>query len=65
MVALVSTYRYEGSQINDVAVRLEATKLGITINRQGYKKKLFKDEEIVRILATRSKPQLKVIFKCY
>ena len=65
LVALVSTYRYEGSRISDVAVRSEAVKLGITINRQGYKKKLFKDEEIVRILATRSKPQLKVIFKCY
>ena len=33
LVALVSTYRYEGSQISDVAVRSEAVKLGITINR--------------------------------
>ncbi|KAL6327984.1 hypothetical protein AAG906_031328 [Vitis piasezkii] len=65
LVALVSTYRYEGSRISDVAVRSEAVKLGITINRQGYKKKLFKDEEIVRILATRSKPRLKNVFKCY
>ncbi|KAL6326133.1 hypothetical protein AAG906_001008 [Vitis piasezkii] len=65
LVALVSTYRYEGSRINDVAVRAEAIKLGITINRHGDKKKLFKDEEIVRILATRSKPHLKAVFKCY
>ncbi|KAL6327962.1 hypothetical protein AAG906_031306 [Vitis piasezkii] len=65
LVALVSTYRYEGSRINDVAVRSEAIKLGITINRHGDKKKLFKDEEIVRILATRSKPHLKAVFKCY
>ncbi|KAL6327983.1 hypothetical protein AAG906_031327 [Vitis piasezkii] len=65
LVALVSTYRYEGSRINDVAVRSEAIKLGIAINRYGEKKKLFKDEETVRILATRSKPHLKAIFKCY
>ena len=65
LVALVSTYKYEGSRINDVAVRSEAIKLGITINRHGEKKKLFKDEETVRILATGSKPHLKVVFKCY
>ncbi|KAL6327949.1 hypothetical protein AAG906_031293 [Vitis piasezkii] len=65
LVALLSAYRYEGSQINDVAVRSEAIKLGITINRHGDKKKLFKDEDIVRILATRSKPHLKAVFKCY
>ena len=65
LVALVSTYRYEGSWINDVAVRSEAIKLGISINRYGEKKKLFKDEETIRILATRSKPHLKAIFKCY
>ena len=48
-----------------MAVRSEAIKLGITINRHGEKKKLFKDEETVRILATGSKPHLKVVFKCY
>ncbi|XP_034705555.1 annexin D4-like [Vitis riparia] len=65
LVALVSTYRYEGSRINDVVVRAEAMKLGMIINRHFDKKKLFKDEETVRILATRSKPHLKTVFKCY
>ncbi|KAL6326128.1 hypothetical protein AAG906_001003 [Vitis piasezkii] len=65
-------YQSSGESIEeDVASRVEgierlkATKLGITINRHGDKNKLFKDEETVRILATRSKPHLKAIFKCY
>ena len=48
-----------------MAVRSKAIKLGIIINRHGDKKKLVKDEEIVRILATRSKPHLKAVFKGY
>ncbi|RVW14259.1 hypothetical protein CK203_113117 [Vitis vinifera] len=59
--------RVEGieRQVSTTFIRSEAIKLGISINRYGEKKKLFKDEETVRILATRSKPHLKAIFKCY
>ncbi|WKA02134.1 hypothetical protein VitviT2T_020357 [Vitis vinifera] len=64
LVALVSSYRYEGSQKNDVAIESDAQKLNKAI-RNGDKTMLIKDEEIVRILTTRSKPHLVEVFKCY
>ncbi|KAL6326057.1 hypothetical protein AAG906_000932 [Vitis piasezkii] len=54
----------EGSRKNDVAIESNAQKLNKAI-RNGDKTMLIKDEEIVRILTTRSKPHLEVVFKCY
>ncbi|XP_003634957.2 annexin D4-like [Vitis vinifera] len=64
LVALVSSYRYEGSRKNDVAIESDAQKLNKAI-RNGDKTMLIKDEEIVRILTTRSKSHLVEVFKCY
>ena len=64
LVALVSSYRYEGSRKNDAAIESDAQKLNKAV-RNGDKTMLIKDEEIVRILTTRSKPHLKEVFKCY
>ncbi|KAL6327978.1 hypothetical protein AAG906_031322 [Vitis piasezkii] len=64
LVALGSSYRYEGSRMNDVAIESDAQKLNKAI-RNGDKTMLIKDEEIVRILTTRSKPHLEAVFKCY
>ncbi|XP_034704051.1 annexin D4-like [Vitis riparia] len=62
-----SSYELLGARkaYQSLYVRSKAIKLGITNNRHGDKKKLFKDEEIVRILATKSKPYLKAVFKGY
>ncbi|KAL6319141.1 hypothetical protein AAG906_011222 [Vitis piasezkii] len=64
LVALVSSYRYEGSRKNDAAIESDAQKLNKAV-RNGDKTMLIKDEEIVRILTTRSKPHLNEVFKCY
>ena len=64
LVALVSSYRYEGSRKNDAAIESDAQKLNKAI-RNGDKMALIKDEEIVRNLTTKSKPHLEAVFKCY
>ncbi|KAL6327958.1 hypothetical protein AAG906_031302 [Vitis piasezkii] len=64
LVALVSSYRYDGSKTNDRAIKLDAQKLEKAISI-GDKKQLIKDEEIVRILTTRSKIHLMAVIKCY
>ena len=50
--------------MNDVAIESDAQKLNKAI-RNGDKTMLVKDEEIVRILTTRSKSHLVEVFKCY
>ena len=64
LVALVSSYRYDGSKTNDRAIKLDAQKLEKATSI-GDKKQLIKDEEIVRILTTRSKIHLIAVIKCY
>ncbi|RVW31939.1 Annexin D4 [Vitis vinifera] len=64
LVALVSSYRYDGSKTNDRAIKLDTQKLKKSISI-GDKKQLIKDEEIVRILTTRSKIHLMAVIKCY
>ncbi|XP_002265896.3 annexin D4 isoform X1 [Vitis vinifera] len=64
LVALVSSYRYDGSKTNDQAIKLDTQKLEKAISI-GDKKQLIKDEEIVRILTTRSKIHLIAVIKCY
>jgi hypothetical protein len=61
LVALVSAYRYEGSKLRDDAAKSEAkTLFNVIING-----KPIEDDEVIRILTTRSKPHLQAIYKHY
>ncbi|CAO2816178.1 unnamed protein product [Amaranthus hypochondriacus] len=61
LVALVSAYRYEGSRVHDATAKSEAEFL-----HHAVKNNLpIEDEEVVRILSTRSKLHLKAVFAHY
>ncbi|KAG9443692.1 hypothetical protein H6P81_015032 [Aristolochia fimbriata] len=60
-VALVSSYRYEGPWVNPELAISEAKTLGKAIKEPGA----ILNEEVVRILSTRSKKQLKLTFDQY
>ncbi|KAK4339527.1 hypothetical protein RND71_040989 [Anisodus tanguticus] len=63
LVALVSSYRYEGPRVNEDLAKSEAK---VFVNAlKDAKKNLIEDEEIVRILSTRSKLHLKAIYSHY
>lgn len=64
LVALVSSYRYEGLQVNVRMARSEARTLGIVI-KSSNKKNLIEDDKILRILSIRSKLHLKAVVKFY
>ncbi|XP_027354690.1 annexin D4 isoform X2 [Abrus precatorius] len=64
LVALVSAYRYEGSKVKDDTAKSEAKILSNAI-KNANKKPLNEDDEVIRILATRSKPHLQAICKYY
>ncbi|GAB4827839.1 hypothetical protein Ancab_034724 [Ancistrocladus abbreviatus] len=64
LVGLVSSYRYEGPHVHDKTAKSEARALHDAI-KAADKKPLVEDEELVRILSTRSKLHLKAIFKHY
>ncbi|KAL5549301.1 hypothetical protein UlMin_004532 [Ulmus minor] len=60
LVSLVSTYRYEGNEVNTTLAKMEADILygALKANSINY-------EEIIRILTTRSKAQLMATFNRY
>ena len=61
MVALVSKYRYDGNEVNATLAKTEADVLHDYLkdtNAKNY-------EEVIRILSTRSKPQLVATFNRY
>lgn len=60
----MSSYRYEGPKVNEEIAKSEAKTLFAAI-KNADKKNPIEDEEVVRILTTRSKPHLKAIFKHY
>ncbi|KAI6675960.1 hypothetical protein NL676_036756 [Syzygium grande] len=62
LVALVSAYRYEGSNLKEDTAKSEA-KILLNAIKSGEKKT--QDEEVIRILTTRSKPHLKAVYKYY
>ncbi|KAK8643237.1 hypothetical protein V6N13_012542 [Hibiscus sabdariffa] len=64
LMGLVSTYRYEGSKVNEDSARLEA-KVLLNAIKSGDTRKIIEDDEITRILATRSKSHLKEIYEQY
>ncbi|KAF3657645.1 putative annexin D3-like [Capsicum annuum] len=63
LVALVSSYRYEGPKVNADLAKSEA-KVFVNAIRD-KKKSLIEDEDIVRILSIRSKLHLKAIYSHY
>ncbi|KAG2627923.1 hypothetical protein PVAP13_3KG265641 [Panicum virgatum] len=59
LVGLVSAYRYEGPRVNEEVARAEAKALGAAVRSAGGGKPLaVENDEVVRILSTRSKPHL-------
>lgn len=60
MVALVSAYRYNGEEINAKLAKNEAE-----ILHEAIKDKAFNNDEVIRILSTRSKAQLTATFNRY
>ncbi|XP_030439696.1 annexin-like protein RJ4 [Syzygium oleosum] len=60
LVGLVSAYRYEGEEINARLANSEADVL-----HNAIKDKAFSHEEVIRILSTRSKAQLRATFNRY
>ncbi|PON49548.1 Annexin repeat, partial [Parasponia andersonii] len=64
LVALVSAYRYDGKKINYETTKSDAKVLGNAIKNVD-KKSLLEDDEVVRILTTRSKPHLKKVYRQY
>ncbi|XP_062181650.1 annexin D4-like [Phragmites australis] len=66
LVGLVSAYRYEGPRVNEEVARAEAKALGAAVKSAGgVAGKLLENDEVVRILSTRSKPHLVETFKYY
>jgi annexin D len=59
-VPLVSAYRYDGPEVNTRLAHSEAKILHEKIQHKAYS-----DDEIIRILTTRSKPQLLATFNYY
>lgn len=64
LVALVSSYRYEGTKVHEDVAKSEAKTLSGAI-KNGAKKNPMEDDDVVRILSTRSKPHLVSVFKHY
>ncbi|KAL0928994.1 hypothetical protein M5K25_000933 [Dendrobium thyrsiflorum] len=64
LVRLVSSYRYEGPHVHEEIAKLEAKALHNAIQKK-TPEKLIVNEEVVRILTTRSKSQLRLTFKFY
>ncbi|KAJ4756221.1 Annexin [Rhynchospora pubera] len=64
LVGLVSSFRYEGPQVDNDMAKWEAKALGNVIKSSGSGK-LIQNEEVIRILTTRSKRHLKATFKHY
>ncbi|KAK3138915.1 hypothetical protein QOZ80_5AG0375130 [Eleusine coracana subsp. coracana] len=66
LVGLVSAYRYEGPRVNEEVARAEAKALGAAVKSAGgVAGKLVANDEVVRVLTTRSKPHLVETFKYY
>ncbi|XP_022967026.1 annexin D4-like [Cucurbita maxima] len=66
LVALMSAYRYEGPKYKEEIAKSEAEKLARAIKEAGSKRSsLIEDDEVVRILSTRSKHFLHVLYNHY
>ncbi|CAL4939456.1 unnamed protein product [Urochloa decumbens] len=64
LVGLVTAYRYEGERVSEELAAEEAKALAAAV-KAAPAARLVQNEQVVRILATRSKPQLRATFKIY
>lgn len=64
LVRLVSSYRYEGPHVDEETAKSEAKALHNAIQKEASEN-LIVNEEVVRIITTRSKPHLRATFKFY
>ncbi|OMP07350.1 Annexin [Corchorus olitorius] len=64
LVALVSAYKYEGPKVHDHVAKCEAEILATAV-KNGDRKQPIEEEEVIMILATRSKPHLQEIYQHY
>ncbi|PON60078.1 Annexin, partial [Parasponia andersonii] len=64
LVKLVSAYRYEGKKVNDDHAKFDAKALAIAIRNPNIKS-LLEDDDVLRVLTTRSKPHLKKVCEHY
>jgi len=64
LVALVSAYRYEGAKVKDDTAKSEAQTLSHAIKNADTRNPI-EDDEVIRILSTRSKPHLQEVYKHY
>ncbi|KDP40510.1 hypothetical protein JCGZ_24509 [Jatropha curcas] len=64
LVALVSAYRYEGPMVKEETAKFEA-KIFANGIKNGDKKNPMEDEEVIRILSTRSKLHIQAIYRHY
>ncbi|PRQ55141.1 putative annexin [Rosa chinensis] len=64
LVALVSAYRYEGAKVKDDTAKSEAQTLSHAI-KNADKTNPIEDDEVIRILSTRSKAHLREVYKHY
>ena len=60
----MSAYKYEGPKVEEKIVKSEANIFANAI-KNGDKKNSIEDDEVIRILTTRSKPHLTTIYKNY
>ena len=60
LVSLVSSYRYEGDEVNMTLAKQEAKLI-----HEKIKDKHYSDEDVIRILSTRSKAQINATFNRY
>ncbi|CAN6312723.1 unnamed protein product [Urochloa humidicola] len=68
LVGLVTAYRYEGERVSEELAAEEAKALAAAVKAAPASvpsARLVRNEQVVRILATRSKPQLRATFKIY
>ena len=64
MVGLVSAYRYEGQRVHEDVAKSEAKTMVVAVKNADGKNPI-EDEEVVRILSTRSKLHLWAMFNHY
>ena len=64
LVGLVTAYRYEGARVSEELAAEEAKALAAAV-KAAPAARLVQNEQVVRILATRSKPQLRATFEIY
>lgn len=66
LLGLVSAYRYEGARVNEDLATEEAKALAAAVRAApAAATKLVQNEQVVRVLVTRSKPQLGATFRVY